>query len=87
MALDKLGYNAQQVQVKEIGEYIDENETIEGRPTRTDKKVLRGILTEQVEEILSQVTTPEQDITELFEELGLDMDAAVPSALSAPPGR
>jgi ribonucleoside-diphosphate reductase alpha chain len=30
MALDKLGYNAQQV--KEIVEYIDENETIEGAP-------------------------------------------------------
>jgi ribonucleoside-diphosphate reductase alpha chain len=30
MALDKLGYNAQQV--KEIIEYIDENETIEGAP-------------------------------------------------------
>ena len=30
MALTKLGYNAQQV--KEIIEYIDENETIEGAP-------------------------------------------------------
>ena len=30
MALNKLGYNQQQV--KEIIEYIDENETIEGAP-------------------------------------------------------
>ncbi len=35
MALTKLGYNAQQV--KEIVEYIDENETIEGAPHIKDK--------------------------------------------------
>jgi len=35
MALAKLGYNAQQV--KEIVEYIDENETIEGAPHIKDK--------------------------------------------------
>ncbi len=35
MALSKLGYNAQQV--KEIVEYIDENETIEGAPHIKDK--------------------------------------------------
>src|SRR6185312_2306061 len=35
MALKKLGYNAQQV--KEIVEYIDENETIEGAPHVKDK--------------------------------------------------
>ena len=35
MALAKLGYNAQQV--KEIVEYIDENETIEGAPHVKDK--------------------------------------------------
>src|SRR5688572_14687622 len=35
MALSKLGYNAQQI--KEIIEYIDENETIEGAPHVKDK--------------------------------------------------
>jgi hypothetical protein len=63
--------------VRVLARFLDDR-----RLTKADKRVLRAILIEQMDEILAHVATPDPDLAKLFERLhGVGFDEAVQSDL------